>query len=90
MRREQGVALGEHPRVLPAVARAQRPDRRHDLVQVGTAQGRRPLQQLEPVGQEDAHQGPVLDVEQALDGPSVGGHPLRLPGLEADAELVRA
>ena len=70
-------------------SRPGRPQRGDELVEVGAAQRRRTLDQLEPVGQEDAHQRPGVDVEQALDGRAVGAHPLGLPGLEADRELVR-
>ena len=81
----------------PAGVRARRPDGGDHLVEVGSAEGRRPLHELETIGQEDAHERPDVDVEQALDGGSVGGHPLdRHDGMparprrsEAHAQLVR-
>jgi hypothetical protein len=78
---EQRVALGEHPRGVGAARRrAQRPQRRDDLVEVGAAHGRGALDELEPVGQEDAHERPLGDVEQALDGRAVGVIRLGSPG----------
>ena len=90
---QQRVSLGEHARVVPAHVRPRRPDGSDDLVDVGSPKGRWPLQELETVGHEDAHEWSGLDVEQALDGGPVGGHPLdRLAAAgqrpEPDAQLM--
>ena len=65
----------------------QRPDH---LVQMRAAQRRRALDELEPIREEDADQGPVRCIEQALGRCPVDLEPLGLPRLEADAELVLA
>ena len=87
---EQGVALGEDSRVGAAVGGTSRPDGGDELVQMRAAHGGGALEQLEPIGHEDAQQRPGLDVEQALDGRAVGAHALGLARFEADAQLVRA
>ena len=66
-----------------------RPQRGDELVEMGPAQRRRALDQLEPVGQEHADKRTLGDVEQPLDGGAVDPHPLRLAGLEPDRQLVR-
>ncbi len=70
------------------LSRAQRPERRHDLIQMGTANAGRTLEQLQAIGHEHAQQRTLLDVEQALDGRPVGAHALGLPRLEPNAQLV--
>ena len=59
------------------------------------AQSRRALHELKPIGQKDAQQRPVLDVEQSLDRSPVGGHALNRSRAPANspvshAQLVRA
>ena len=87
---DQRVALGEYLRVDAAVGATSGPDGGHELVEMGAANGGRALEQLEPIGQEDAQQRPGLDVEQALDRRPVGAHALGLARLKSDAQLVRA
>ena len=77
---DQRVALGENLRVGAAVGAASGPDGGDELVEVGATHGGGALEQLEPVGEEDAQQRPGLDVEQALDGRPVELMRLGWPG----------
>ena len=92
--REQGVALREHARVLAAGrARASGQSAATSWSRWARRSAGGPLTQLEPVGQEDAQQRALLDVEQALDGRAVGGHALDGCGpaaAEADASARAA
>jgi hypothetical protein len=88
--RDQRVALAERRGVRPPCPRAPGPERRDDLVEVGTAQRRGTEHELEPVRQEHRDQRPRGGVGQPLHGRAVDAQPLRLAGLEADADLVAA
>ena len=57
---------------------------------MGPAQGRRALDQLEPVWHEHADKWTLGGVEQPLDGGAVYPIPLRLAGLEPHRQLVRS
>ena len=81
---EQRVALRERARVGRARLGARRPERGHELVEVGAARRRRALHELEPLGQEDADERPRVDRragcrQGAVDPQALRPRPARSP-----------
>ena len=87
---DERVALRERARVGRARLGARRPQRRDDLVEVRAAQRRRALHQLEPVGQEDAHERPRRRRGRRARAARRRPARLLLARREADLERVRA
>ena len=85
---DQRVSLREGLGVRAPGRRPRRPQRRHELVQVRPSQRRGALDELEPVGQEDAHQGALAYIQEPIDGGTVDAHSLGFPGDEPDRQLV--
>src|SRR5205823_1544835 len=79
---------GQRPGVETASLTTCRPERRDDLVQVGTTHTRRALDELEPIGRKYADERTRIEIRGAMDPRPVCSDDLRGRALNCDLETV--